>query len=37
MAFDPCSGRMILFGGYGYIEADYDDTWVYDSKANTWT
>jgi N-acetylneuraminic acid mutarotase len=37
MTFDPCSGRMILFGGYGYIDADYDDTWAYDSKANTWT
>ena len=35
MAFDPCSGRMILFGGY--VSGDVNDTWAYDSTANTWT
>jgi len=37
MAFDPRSGKVILFGG---IDAEYaclDDTWSYDPVTNRWT
>jgi N-acetylneuraminic acid mutarotase len=36
MAYDPTSGKVILFGG-GTLEDDYADTWAYDPVANTWT
>ncbi|MDH5307920.1 MAG: hypothetical protein OEW02_12115 [Myxococcales bacterium] len=29
--------KVVLFGGTNPYEADYDDTWVYDLSANTWT
>jgi N-acetylneuraminic acid mutarotase len=35
MAFDSSSGQVVLFGGYSTL--DLNDTWLYDSKANTWT
>jgi N-acetylneuraminic acid mutarotase len=37
MAYDPTSGKIILFGG---VDGDFnclDDTWSYDAVANTWT
>jgi N-acetylneuraminic acid mutarotase len=37
LAFDPRSGKLILFGG---MDADYacvDDTWSYDPVTNKWT
>ncbi len=37
MTFDPCSGRMILFGGYLHSGGDTSETWAYDAAANTWT
>jgi N-acetylneuraminic acid mutarotase len=36
MAYDPVSGRVILFGGYDGSSV-LDDTWAYDPAANTWT
>ena len=36
LAYDPDSGRMILFGGWNG-RVDYNDTWAYDPAANTWT
>jgi N-acetylneuraminic acid mutarotase len=36
MAYEPLSGKVILFGGYRDGLA-YHDTWVYDPTANTWT
>jgi N-acetylneuraminic acid mutarotase/fibronectin type 3 domain-containing protein len=36
MAYDSRADRMILFGGTSGA-ADLDDTWTYDSDANTWT
>ena len=37
MAYDPVSGKVVLFGG---VDSDFnclDDTWAYDGPANTWT
>jgi N-acetylneuraminic acid mutarotase len=36
MAYDPDSKVMILFGGWSSLK-EYNDTWVYDPAANTWT
>lgn len=38
--YDPDLGRMIVFGGIRWIGGRgnmYDETWVYDSEANTWS
>ena len=35
-AFDPGTGRVILFGGVS-ADAALGDTWAYDPAANTWT
>ncbi len=37
MAFDPVSGKVILFGGFGGAPDFLFDTWAYDPSANTWT
>jgi N-acetylneuraminic acid mutarotase len=38
MAYDSATGKVILFGGYRWNGGDdFDDTWAYDSAANTWT
>ena len=38
MAYDPISGKVILFGGRtGPGESSLSDTWAYDPPANTWT
>ena len=37
MGFDQCSGRLILFVGFGAGNQDLDDTWAYDARGNTWT
>ena len=37
MAYDPTSGKIILFGG---VDGEFNclsDTWSYDPTANTWT
>ncbi len=37
MAYDPDSGKVILFGG---VDSDFNclnDTWVYDRSTNSWT
>ncbi len=35
-AFDPCSGKTVLFGGLNN-GISLGDTWVFDSATNTWT
>ena len=38
--YDSDRGRMIVFGGIRWISGYgnlYDETWIYDTKANTWT
>ena len=37
MAYDLTSGRLIIFGGQDSAGTSLDDTWAYDSAANTWT
>jgi N-acetylneuraminic acid mutarotase len=37
MAYDLTGGRMIMFGGQSSAGTSLDDTWAYDSAANTWT
>jgi N-acetylneuraminic acid mutarotase len=42
MVYDPATGRVILFGGLQLsfetlTFAYFNDTWAYDSAANTWT
>jgi hypothetical protein len=37
MAYDPTSGKMILFGGVDGSFNCLDDTWSYDPATNTWT
>jgi N-acetylneuraminic acid mutarotase len=38
MVYDSTQGKVILFGGYDEgADAYFDDTWIYDSAANTWT
>ena len=37
MAYDPVSGRVILFGGVDSDFNCFDDTWSYDPEANTWS
>jgi N-acetylneuraminic acid mutarotase len=36
MAYDPSTKKVILFGG-ATPTALFNDTWAYDSTANTWT
>jgi N-acetylneuraminic acid mutarotase len=36
MAYEPLGRRLIMFGGTNDLVADLDDTWAYDSVANTW-
>jgi hypothetical protein len=35
MAFDPVSGKIVLFGG-DRLDQLYADTWLYDTKTRTW-
>lgn len=35
MAYDPQSGRIVLFGGWGPT-VEFADTWTYDPAANEW-
>ncbi len=46
MAYDPVAGRVVLFGGAWWVwdptggilyEILYNDLWIYDGQANTWT
>ena len=37
MAYDPASGRMIMFGGRSGENQFLDDTWSYDPAGNSWT
>ena len=37
MAYDPASGLVVLFGGYNESYSYENDTWVYNTSANTWT
>jgi len=40
MVYDPATGKMILFGGFGgdmFGDVPLEDTWAYDPAANTWT
>ena len=37
MAYDPTSGRLIMFGGSAGDGGRLDDTWAYDPAANAWT
>jgi N-acetylneuraminic acid mutarotase len=37
MVFDPVSGKVILFGGFGGAPNFLSDTWAYDPTVNTWT
>ena len=37
MAYDPTSGRLIMFGGVDFAGTSLDDTWAYDSATNAWT
>ena len=38
MAYDPSSHRVIMFGGAVFdTSKQYNDTWAYDPKANTWS
>ncbi len=37
MAYDPTSGRVIMFGGFDDFGVRLNDTWAYDPVANTWT
>jgi N-acetylneuraminic acid mutarotase len=36
MVYDPSTGKVILFSGYGFNTA-FNDTWLYDPDTNTWT
>jgi len=36
MAYDSESDRVILFGGWSYGNAVFNDTWAYDFNTNTW-
>ena len=36
MAYDPATGKVILFGGYDGASV-FGDTWAYDPVTNTWT
>jgi len=36
LAYDPGSGRVILFGGVGEGNAPLADTWAYDPAVNAW-
>ena len=36
MAYDLSDGRLIMFGGFNDTHA-FNDTWAYDSRANSWT
>jgi N-acetylneuraminic acid mutarotase len=36
LVYDPVGKKIILFGG-GKEDFNYNDTWVYDPAANTWT
>jgi hypothetical protein len=43
MAFEPATGRLMLFGGRyflgtssGYFQQDYSDTWAFDLARDTW-
>jgi len=35
--YDEAHGVAVLFGGYGLDDHHYDDTWVLDPEARTWT
>jgi hypothetical protein len=37
MVYDPTSAKIILFGGMDPAFVCFNDTWTYDSAANTWT
>jgi hypothetical protein len=37
MAYDSASGLVVLFGGYNESYSYENDTWVYNTSANTWT
>jgi hypothetical protein len=39
MAYSTATGLVVMFGGQPTeVNFDYEDlTWIYDSKANTWT
>jgi N-acetylneuraminic acid mutarotase len=37
MCYDPSSGLIVLFGGVNAAGLTCQDTWTYDSTANTWT
>jgi len=36
MAFDPCSGQMVLFGGSSPNQELYEDTWVFNLTTKIW-
>jgi N-acetylneuraminic acid mutarotase len=36
MAYDPGTGKIIMFGGYDG-DVELDDTWAYDPATNSWT
>ena len=36
LAFDSCSGQMVLFGG-SQNSSSFNDTWIFDTLNNTWT
>jgi N-acetylneuraminic acid mutarotase len=36
MVYDPATARVVLFGGWSQT-AEFNDTWLYDPAANTWT
>jgi N-acetylneuraminic acid mutarotase len=36
MVYDPVDGLVVLFGGWSQT-AEFNDTWLYDPAANTWT
>ncbi len=38
LAYDPGTGKLIMFGGYDSTgDLELNDTWAYDPAANTWT
>ena len=37
MVYDPFGGRVIMFGGLVTNGTELNDTWAYDTRANTWT
>jgi N-acetylneuraminic acid mutarotase len=37
MVYDRFGGRVIIFGGLGSEWSELNDTWVYETSANTWT